>query len=293
MGAAGRRPRTNRHLRRCRRGLPGRARKLVRGDAIEESGLLLKEAKIQEKTGRYSDAIRWVRKGLGVLDGVAGPEAGQRRARLASWFGMIRLAQGRAKEAVTWCERAIDEAVAVGDRDAEAHACQTLDWAYVALGRRDQAVFSARALELYEELGDLSGQAGVLNNLGVFAYFVGDWDKAVDFYEQARDLELRTGNAVNGAFAAANVGEVLADQGHLDAAEGLVLEALRVFRAAHYGYMIGFSTQCPRPDRGAPWPLRRRVRTLRRGPSGARGRRAPRRRAAHRRMDRRGRRAPG
>ncbi len=218
------------------------ARQLIRDDPVGESGLLLKTAKIQERTGRYSGAIRWIRKGLAVLDGVPGPAAAQRRARLASWFGVIRLAQGRAKEAVEWCGRAIDAAVAAGDREGEAHACQTLDWAYVSLGRRDQAVYSARALELFEALDDLSGQAGVLNNLGVFAYYVGEWDKAVDYYEQAGALELRTGNAVHAAVAAVNVGEVLADQGHLDAAEEMVRDALRVFRAARYGYNIGFST---------------------------------------------------
>ena len=218
------------------------ARRLVRGDPVHEAGLLLKEAWIPERTGRYSEAVRWIRKGLGVLDGIPGPLASSRRAQLASWYGTIRQAQGRTKEAIEWCRRAIDEAVQSGDQEAEAHACLTLDWAYVRSGRRDDAVFSARALELYEALGDLSGQAAVLNNLGMFAYWAGDWDGAVAFYEQARGVELRTGDAVNAATATVNVGEVLADQGHLDAAEAMALDALRVFRAAHYGYNIGFST---------------------------------------------------
>ncbi len=217
------------------------ARRLVHDDPVHEAGLFLKEAWIPERTGRYSESIRWIRKGLNLLEGIPGPVAGRCRAQLASWFGMIRQAQGRAAEAITWCERAITEAVAADDPEAEAHACLTLDWAYVRLGQRDRAVYSARALELYEGLGDLSGQAGVLNNLGVFAYWRGQWEEAVGYYERSRDLELRTGDVINAATAGANIAEVLADQGHLDDAEEKLLDALRVFRASRYGYMIGFS----------------------------------------------------
>jgi tetratricopeptide (TPR) repeat protein len=217
------------------------ARRLVQDDPVHEAGLLLKEAWIPERTGRYAEAVRRIRKGLGVLEGIGGEQAARRRAQLTAWFGSVRQAQGRSTEAVEWCRAAIEEATAVGDREAEAHASLVLDWAYVRLGRRELATHSARALELYEELGDLSGQAGVLNNLGAFAYWRGDWDEAVRYYERAGQLELRSGDAVNAAIASANVGEVLADQGRLDAAAVRLGEALRVFRASQYGYMLGFA----------------------------------------------------
>jgi tetratricopeptide (TPR) repeat protein len=218
------------------------ARRLVRDDPVAAAGLLLKEAWIPERTGRASDALRWIRKGLAAVDGVGGPAAASRRAQLASWFGTIRQSQGRAREAIEWCERAIAEAEVAGDRDAEAHARITLDWCYVSLGRGDEATHSPRALELYESLGDLSGQARVENNLGGFAYWAGRWDAAAEHYDRARELELRTGDAVNAATATANLGEVLSDQGRLDDAEGRLRDALRVFRAARYGFNIGFAT---------------------------------------------------
>ena len=74
--------------------------------------------------------------------------------------------------------------MAVGDPATEAQARFILDWAYVSLGQADRAVHSARALEIYAELGDLAGQAGVLNNLGGFAYFDGRWDEAIELYER-------------------------------------------------------------------------------------------------------------
>jgi cephalosporin-C deacetylase-like acetyl esterase len=52
------------------------------------------------------------------------------------------------------------------------------------LGSPDRASFSGLALPLFEELGDLSGQAGALNNLGIEAYYDGDWPKAADLYER-------------------------------------------------------------------------------------------------------------
>jgi len=42
-----------------------------------------------------------------------------------------------------------------------------------ALGDARRGTHSARALELYRDLGDLASQGGVLNNLGTMAYFEG------------------------------------------------------------------------------------------------------------------------
>ena len=40
------------------------------------------------------------------------------------------------------------------------------------------------ALPIYEELGDLLGQANALNNLGVDAYYEGRWQEALETYER-------------------------------------------------------------------------------------------------------------
>ena len=63
----------------------------------------------------------------------------------------MRQAQGRSREAVTWCERAIAERRESGSLAAEAHTSFILDWAWFSIGRFDLETHSDRALEIYAE----------------------------------------------------------------------------------------------------------------------------------------------
>ncbi|MFL5737512.1 MAG: tetratricopeptide repeat protein, partial [Actinomycetota bacterium] len=217
------------------------ARKLV-PDRVAEARILLKEAWIPESSGRYQEALRWVRRGHKILDGDDSPEAMRARAQLTVCYAAVRQAQGHPSDAIRWCERAIAEAERAGDRSTFAHASYIWDWALVELGRFDEAVHSKMALRIYEELGDLTGQAVVLNNTGSFEYWQGRWDEALSLYERGRDARRKTGNEVTAAMGTSNIAEILSDQGRLDEAERLMREALRVWRAADYRAGIAFAT---------------------------------------------------
>jgi class 3 adenylate cyclase/tetratricopeptide (TPR) repeat protein len=218
-----------------------KARRLLSTDPVAEAELCLKEAWIPERVGRYSEAVRWIRRGLRAVEGLTGPQAGRRRAQLMVWYATVRQAQGQHREAVTWCDKAIAEARESGDRDAEAHALFIVDWAWTSLGKSDRSACSEEALAIYAELGDLGGQAVVLNNLGVFAYFRGQWDDAIAFYQRGYDARLATGNDIEAAFGTCNIGEILANQGHYEEAGRRFRDSLRIFRAGGYRYGIGYA----------------------------------------------------
>ena len=203
-----------------------------------------------------------MRKGLAVLDATEGTAADRERAELCAWYAAMRQAQGRHREAIEWCERAIELACSSRNLVGEAHASFILDWALVSIGRFDLATHSERALEIYKELGDLNGEAVVLSNLGAFAYFQGRWDEAVTLYERGREARLRTGNEVDAAMCTGNIAEVLADQGHYDTAEKYLQETFRVCRAAGYRSGAAFAAQHPGTRRGPHRPLRRGARAL-------------------------------
>ena len=260
-----------------------RSRRLVRDVPLREAKLYLKEAWIPERVGRYREAVRMVRKGLAVLESAEGTEADRQRAELSAWYAAIRQAQGRHREAIEWCERAIGLARASENLVGEAHASFILDWALVSSGRFDLATHSERALEIYQQLGDLNGEAVVLQNLGAFAYFQGRWDEAVELYERGREARLRVGNDVDAAMGTANIAEVLADQGHYEMAEQYLQETLRVCRAANYRSGAAFAREPARTGREPHRPLRRGARPLRRGAERVRRSRARRRRPRHRR----------
>ncbi len=154
----------------------------------------------------------------------------------------MRQAQGRHHEAIGWCEQAIELARAAGDLDALAHAEFLLDWAYISLGRLDLATNGVEALALYEQLGNLGGQAAVANNLGQLAYYGGRWDEALELLERARELRLRTGDVVEAALASANCAEILLERGHYDEAEPLLRDARRVYQAVGYRGGLALTT---------------------------------------------------
>lgn len=217
------------------------ARRLVADDVVAEARLLLKQGFIPDRAGRYSAALRWIRRGLRLLEGVSGRAAQRQRAQLTVWCGAIRQAQGRQSEAIRWCRLAIEEAGASGERDALAHAYYVLDWALVDLGRREEATNSEAALTIYRDLDDLGGQATVLNNMAAFAYWSGRWDEAVERYRKARDAWLKIGDEVNAALPTSGIGEILLERGLLQLAEEHLRDSLRIWRAAGYLWGIAYA----------------------------------------------------
>jgi class 3 adenylate cyclase/tetratricopeptide (TPR) repeat protein len=210
------------------------ARRLYCGAPVADARLSLKEARIQEAAGRYVNAVRWVRRGERSLARLATKEAKRQQAQLTVWLAVLRQSQGKHTEAIAACERAIELAQAAGDRDALAHAYYIMDWTLFDLGQPEKAQFSGRALDIYRELGDLSGQAVVYNNLGAWAYYRGRWREALEYYEKGRAAREKTGDAVSAAMGTSNIGEILSDQGRLEEAEPRFREALRVWRAAGF-----------------------------------------------------------
>jgi class 3 adenylate cyclase/tetratricopeptide (TPR) repeat protein len=208
------------------------ARKILARDTLAATRLMLKLASIRQASGRFTDAVRWIGKADKALASLQGAEAAGLRSQIAVAYASVRKDQGRQSEVIKWCLRAIPEAEAADDKVALARAYNLLEAAFVNLGQWEKAVYSGRALELFEELGDLWGQGVIYNNLGARAYFEGRWNEAVTLYDQGRDAWDKIGDAVSAAFGTVNAGEILSDQGRLDEAEPLFRKALRVWKAA-------------------------------------------------------------
>ncbi|MDP3984628.1 MAG: adenylate/guanylate cyclase domain-containing protein [Acidimicrobiia bacterium] len=207
------------------------ATSLVKHDPIHHADLLLKRARARARIGAYTTAFREIAIGCRMVTEVGSREARKARARLTALSAQLRQLQEHPRAALRLAQQAMTEAGESDEKEALARSYQVLDAAYNMLGQPSRAIFGQRALELYEELGNLPGVAIVTNNLGGQAYFEGHWEVALEYYARAQDAFRRAGNEPEAATSAANIGEVLVSQGKFDEAETLLADAVRVLRA--------------------------------------------------------------
>jgi class 3 adenylate cyclase len=217
------------------------ARRLLADDPYRQASFLLKDAFIAERLGRYGDAVRSIRRGQRLVDGTAGDAPARLRAQLMVWLAAVRANQGKPAEAARWSRAGVGLAEAAGDENALARAYLVLDYAASSLGDATELDNSARALEIYERLGDLSGQATAANNLGIYAYFDGRWNEAIELYGRARDARLKAGDPVNAAISDANISEILIEQGRLAESEERLRDVAAIFAAAGDQWGVAFA----------------------------------------------------
>ena len=216
------------------------ARHRAGGDAAHVAELCRKEGWVRERSGRYSAAVRWYRRGVRALqehqDGAA------TRTRLTLAEGAARLRQGRYRDALPLLHAAVDGAQRHADEATLAHAYYLLDWAYTDLGSDDALHYRELSLPIYRRLGNLAREGVVVSNLGIDAYFEGRWDEAVELYRRGREASAQAGDVVQAATAANNIGEVYSDQGRLDEARDMFRDALATWQRAPFPVGIWLAT---------------------------------------------------
>jgi predicted ATPase/class 3 adenylate cyclase len=206
------------------------ARRLVGSDPVAGAPLVVKQANMTNKTGRYRQSNARVTRALTALEGHRGRAASARRARLMVLYAETRYYQNHRTESIRWANAAAQEARRSDAKDALAQAYKLLDIAYKENGELEKAVYGDRALKLYDELGDYKSQANILNNQGILAHEFSDWDGSLALFKRSLEMFETIGDRANAVLAKSNIAEVLTEQGRLDEAEPLLREAIRVWR---------------------------------------------------------------
>lgn len=205
------------------------ARRLTRADGRDRPDLLMKEGVLRERAGKYAEALRWYARGLRTLRDV--PAAANTAAKLSLASAGVRLRQGRFADCVRLCE---DVVASAPEPERLAHAYYLLHLAHTSTGSPERARYRELALPIYEQLGDFMGQANVLNNLGIDAYYEGRWDEATALYRRGREAREHVGDAIGAALLDNNTAEIYLDQGRIDEAEPLFREAFAVTQSSGY-----------------------------------------------------------
>jgi len=212
------------------------ARRVARGEAATTGRLMAKQGLLREKAGKLSAALKWFRRGLNALEG----SKSDARAELLIAYGGVRFRQGRFTDAIRWCSEALDDP---GATDAQlGHALYLLVTIYAHLGMSEAADAGLRAIEIFERTGDLIGMGNVLNNLGVDAYYRGEWADALDLYTRSGDARRRAGDVVGAAASVNNVAEILSDQGHAEEAIDGFRQALYVWESSNFSVGVALAS---------------------------------------------------
>jgi class 3 adenylate cyclase/tetratricopeptide (TPR) repeat protein len=217
------------------------ATRVIDNDPVARGDLHRLLARAYQKLGKPSRGLRETAVGLKVLESSDEIEARKARARLKALRAGILSDLLRPRMTLKVGLQAVEEASECGEMEALARAYTYIDEAYQTLGQREQANHEPLALEIFEELGDLSGIALIAINLGVQAYADGKWDEAIAMYSRAQEVSRKAGNDHAEGAAAVNLGEVLISRGGLDEAQTVLQEARRVLRSRKDVLFVAFA----------------------------------------------------
>jgi predicted ATPase/class 3 adenylate cyclase len=217
------------------------ATRVIDHDPVSRAELQRLLARAYQKLGKPSRGLRETAIGLNVLDASDDIEARRARARLRAARAGILSDLFRPRATLKVGLQAVEEARECGEMEALARAYTYIDEAYQTLGQRELANHERLALEIFEDLGDLSGIVLIAINLGVQAYADGQWDEAIAMYSRAQEVSRKSGNDHAEGAAAVNLGEVLISRGRLDEAETVLQQARRVLRSRKDVLFVAFA----------------------------------------------------
>jgi class 3 adenylate cyclase/tetratricopeptide (TPR) repeat protein len=216
----------------------GRGR--VRALPLPYARLALRTAWHRHGLGRHEQALRWVARGRRAVPAAAGQAERALLAELAEVGVYARYDRGAFAAARRWAAVAVREAEAGGDPEVLARCHGTLAALDALTGRPVDEDAVRATLALYDASGDVRGKATAANKLGMCLYFAGRWPEAVELYALAERCYLQSGMDGAACLVAANLAEVLVQQGRYGDAAGLVGPALGTWRAAHASSALSF-----------------------------------------------------
>jgi class 3 adenylate cyclase/tetratricopeptide (TPR) repeat protein len=189
---------------------------------------------------RLGHARRLCRRGLALLDPY-GDDVAELRGRLLLDQAAVLDLSGRHDASLVPASDAHALAVRTGNRTLEGMADLHMQMAHLAHMRPAALEYAEAAVAIFEEIGHDRYLHSALNNSGLVAMFLGEWDRAIECYQRAAAHGERCGNTVDRAVVEQNIGFLLYRQGHLDEAEQQARRSLRTFEVVGIPYLHGMA----------------------------------------------------
>jgi tetratricopeptide (TPR) repeat protein len=154
---------------------------------------------------------------------------------LLDWIGALWVYQERRglwQDYLAWANRALPMVRYQGLQKEERGLLIKLGFAYKSLGEHNKALdYFQQARPLCEAVGDRAGLAVTLNNIGASYDALGERDKALNYYQQARPLCEAVGDRAGLAGTLNNIGAVCDALGEHDKALDYYQQARPLYEA--------------------------------------------------------------
>jgi tetratricopeptide (TPR) repeat protein len=177
-----------------------------------------------ENRGDYPSALEWIQRGLDAL----GDKQTAAAAEMLAVAGLVYSRQGNHDQALEMCLDSLIMAEKLGDIAVMALGNNLLGHITRLHGNSTGAIqHFQRALDIYRQADNASGQAISQNQIANAYFDLGRWPEADVHYRLARDIFDQIGDVYNHIFVSNNLGGIALNQGRLDEALSFYREALR------------------------------------------------------------------
>jgi tetratricopeptide (TPR) repeat protein len=219
-------------------------RRLRPEDPVVQAQMAYRHAELAERQGRPRAEAAWIARGLRALgSALPGVDVERERAHLLILRASMHYRRGQLLEAKQWATAAIETAHGAAAAEPRAQALELLDVIHAGLGRLDLATNGEEAVAIYRRLRNWDSVGRLSNTLGAFAYYRGEWAEAVRLYDEARRQFEKIGNLVDATLGSSNIAEIFADQGRLDEAEAVLVEAIDAWRSMAFPLGLARATR--------------------------------------------------
>jgi predicted ATPase len=209
-------------------------RAVTRGDEVTATGAAFAASDVLKRRGLSSTADELLGQVQLLLERGDASESSRRAASLAELRherGNLCYNQGLLEEGVAHFEAALALRRELGDRTGEARTLGNLGALYRVLGRMEEALSHYEAsLARHREIGDRPQQARVLCNLGVLHIRQGRRGEAREHYEAAVEILRAIGDRAREGVVLGNLGVLCWNEGQLDQAATCFQAALDISR---------------------------------------------------------------
>jgi class 3 adenylate cyclase/tetratricopeptide (TPR) repeat protein len=217
------------------------ARRHLQGDPVRLAGIIEKEARIDQRRRKHTQAMRRISRGLHGLDGLTGQEVQVARSLLARRYADSRFRQGKVDDALRWAEVAARIAEESVDKLSLAKAYEVLNYIYAGSGREEPLPYGRLALQAYEEMGQLRPQGWCLTNVATQDFAGGHWDEALANFRRATEIFRRIGDTAAEGNAMYNEAEILVRQARYAEASQLLPDVIRIARAVEDDELVALA----------------------------------------------------